>query len=144
MNFKFNGNVFKNTAEDHARIYGENYDPSKNYPGFTGTIEIPKGQLQELVTYLHYACQTELKHNDYLNDEVVPVKMSGWAKTSETTGRTYLGLSFEPDYKTKMAALEAQQTEAAKATPAPSPVDQGAQAIAAATGGQVVETEVFF
>ena len=143
MNFKFNGNVFKNTAEDHARIYGENYDPSKNYPGFTGTIEIPKGQLQELVTYLHYACQTELKHSDYLNDDVVPVKMSGWAKTS-ANGKSYLSLQFAPDYKTQKAAEEAQQAEAAKATPAPSPVDQGAQAIAAATGGQVVETEVLF
>ena len=143
MNFKFNGNVFKNTAEDHARIYGENYDPSKNYPGFTGTIEIPKGQLQELVTYLHYACQTQLKHSDYLNDDVVPVKMSGWAKTS-ANGKSYLSLQFAPDYKTQKAAEEAQQAEAAKATPAPSPVDQGAQAIAAATGGQVVETEVLF
>lgn len=143
MNFKFNGNVFKNTAEDHARIYGENYDPSKNYPGFTGTIEIPKGQLQEFVTYLHYACQTELKHSDYLNDDVVPVKMSGWAKTS-ANGKSYLSLQFAPDYKTQKAAEEAQQAEAAKATPAPSPVDQGAQAIAAATGGQVVQADVIF
>lgn len=143
MNFKFNGNVFKNTAEDHARIYGENYDPSKNYPGFTGTIEIPKGQLQELVTYLHYACQTQLKHSDYLNDEVVPVKMSGWAKTS-ANGKSYLSLQFAPDYKTQKAAEEAQLAEAAKATPAPSPVDQGAQAIAAATGGEVVQTDVIF
>ena len=143
MNFKFNGNVFKNTAEDHARIYGENYDASKNYPGFTGTIEIPKGQLQEFVTYLHYACQTQLKHSDYLNDDVVPVKMSGWAKTS-ANGKTYLSLQFAPDYKTQKAAEEAQQAEAAKATPAPSPVDQGAQAIAAATGGQVVQADVIF
>jgi len=143
MNFKFNGNVFKNTAEDHARIYGENYDPSKNYPGFTGTIEIPKGQLQEFVTYLHYACQTQLKHSDYLNDDVVPVKMSGWAKTS-ANGKSYFSLQFAPDYKTQKAAEEAQQAEAAKATPAPSPVDQGAQAIAAATGGQVVQADVIF
>lgn len=143
MNFKFNGNVFKNTAEDHARIYGENYDSSKNYPGFTGTIEIPKGQLQEFVTYLHYACQTQLKHSDYLNDDVVPVKMSGWAKTS-ANGKSYLSLQFAPDYKTQKAAEEAQQAEAAKATPAPSPVDQGAQAIAAATGGQVVQADVIF
>lgn len=143
MNFKFNGNVFKNTAEDHARIYGENYDPSKNYPGFTGTIEIPKGQLQEFVTYLHYACQTELKHSDYLNDDVVPVKMSGWAKTS-ANGKSYLSLQFAPDYKTQKAAEEAQQAEAAKATPAPSPVDQGAQALATATGGQVVQADVIF
>ena len=143
MNFKFNGNVFKNTAEDHARIYGENYDPSKNYPGFTGTIEIPKGQLQEFVTYLHYACQTQLKHSDYLNDDVVPVKMSGWAKTS-ANGKSYLSLQFAPDYKTQKAAEEAQQAEAAKATPTPSPVDQGAQAIAAATGGQVVQADVIF
>jgi hypothetical protein len=143
MNFKFNGNVFKNTAEDHQRIYKENYDPAKNYPGFTGTIEIPKGQLQELVTYLHYACQTELKRSDYLNDEVVPVKMSGWAKQS-ASGKSYLSLQFAPDYKTQQAAEQAQQTEAAKATPAPSPVDQGAQAIAAATGGQVVQADTIF
>jgi len=136
MNFKFNGNVFKNTADDHKRIYGENYDPGKNYPGFTGTIEIPKSQLQEFVAYLHYACQTQLKRSDYLNDDVVPVKMSGWAKTSETTGKTYLGLSFEPDYKTKMAAEQAQQAEAAKAAPAP--VDQAAESLAKATGGDVL------
>ena len=140
MNFKFNANVFKNTAEDHQRIYGENYDPGKNYPGFTGTIEIPKSQLQDFVAYLHYACQTELKRN-YLNEEVVPIRMSGWAKQSETTGKSYLGLSFEADYQTKLAAQKAQQAEAASvAPPAPAapPVDQAAQSLAAATGGDVL------
>ena len=135
MNFKFNGNVFKNTAEDHQRIYGENYDPAKNYPAFTGYVEIPKGQLQEHVAYLHYACQTELKRNDYLNDEVVPLKVVGWPKTS-ANGKTYLSLQFEPDYKTKMAAEQAQQAEAAKAAPAP--VDQAAKSLAKATGGDVL------
>jgi hypothetical protein len=142
MNFKFNGNVFKNTAEDHQRIYGQNYDPSKNYPGFTGTIEIPKSQLQEFVTYLHYACQTQLKYNDYLKEEVVPVRMSGWAKQAESTGRTYLGISFEPDNQTKLAAQQAQQAEAATAVPAaapaPAPIDQAAQSLAKATGGDVL------
>lgn len=141
MNFKFNGNVFKNTAEDHQRIYGENYDPGKNYPGFTGTIEIPKSQLQEFVTYLHYACQTELKRSDYLNDEVVPVKMSGWAKQS-ASGKSYLSLQFGPDYKTQQAAEQAQQAEAAKATPAA--VDQAAQSLAKATGGDVVQADALF
>ena len=141
MNFKFNGNVFKNTAEDHQRIYGENYDPAKNYPGFTGTIEIPKSQLQEFVTYLHYACQTELKRSDYLNDEVVPVKMSGWAKTSQN-GKSYLSLQFGPDYKTQQAAEQAQQAEAAKAAPAA--IDQAAQSLAKATGGDVVQSDSLF
>ena len=143
MKFKFNGNVFKNTPEDHARIYGENYDPSKNYPAFTGYVRIPKGQLQDHVTYLHYSCQTQLKYDDYLNDEFVELKVVGWPKTS-ANGKTYLSLQYEPDYKTMKAAEEAQRAEAAKATPAPTAVDQGAQAIAAATGGQVVQADVIF
>jgi len=137
MNFKFFANVFKNTVEDHKRIYGENYDPGKNYPGFVGTIEIPKSQLQTHVTYYHYASQTELNRN-YLNEEVVPIRISGWAKQSETTGKTYLSLQFEPDYKTMKAAEEAQRAEAAKAAPAAPPVDQAAQSLAAATGGDVL------
>lgn len=143
MNFKFNGNVFKNTTEDHQRIYGENYDPAKNYPGFTGTIEIPKSQLPEFVTYLHYACQTELKRSDYLNDDVVPVKMSGWAKTS-ANGKSYLSLQFGPDYKTQQAAQQAQQAEAAKAIPASAPVQQAAQSLAKATDGTVMPADVIF
>jgi len=140
MNFKFFANVFKNTVEDHKQTYGENYDPGKNYPGFTGIIEITKKQLQEHVTYYHYACQTDLKRN-YLNEEVVPIRINGWAKQSETTGKTYLSLQFEPDYKTMKAAEEAQRAEAASvAPPAPAapPVDQAAQSLAAATGGDVL------
>ena len=137
MNFKFFANVFKNTVEDHKQTYGENYDPGKNYPAFTGYVEIPKSQLQMHVAYLHYSCQTELKHNDYLNDEVVPMKVVGWPKTS-ANGKTYLSLQFEPDYKTMKAAEEAQRAEAAKAAPAAPPVDQAAQSLAAATGGDVI------
>ena len=42
MEFKFNSTVFKNTAEDHKRLYGDKYDPNKPYPDFTGNISIPK------------------------------------------------------------------------------------------------------
>ena len=42
MEFKFNSNIFKNSTEDQQRLYGDKYDPDKNYPVFTGTASIPQ------------------------------------------------------------------------------------------------------
>ncbi|MFZ9115098.1 MAG: hypothetical protein ACO24D_18435, partial [bacterium] len=61
MEFKFNSNIFKNSPEDQQRLYGDKYDPNKNYPVFTGTASIPKKELAALVEYLHWALRTELK-----------------------------------------------------------------------------------
>tara|TARA_B100000085_G_C18471567_1_gene483315 strand:- start:246 stop:683 length:438 start_codon:yes stop_codon:yes gene_type:complete len=143
MDFKFSSNIFKNTSEDLQRLYGDKYDPNKNYPNFTGTMVIPRSQLTILVQYLHWALRTELKTDDYLQDVVIPVKVSGWQKESKN-GKKFLSLSYSPDYKTKMSAIEAKEaSELAANQPT---AEQAATNLAGATAGTVVkpeETDIF-
>ena len=139
MEFKFNSSIFKNTPEDQQRLYGDKYDPNKNYPVFTGSVSIPKGQIPEFVEYLHWALRTKLKADSYLNDVVIPIKVSGWQKEAKSTGKKFLSLAYEPDYKTMMAAKEAQE---ASQSAAPQPTAQDAAAsLAKSTGGSVVQTQ---
>ena len=136
MDFKFKSTVFQNTAEDHKRLYGDRYDPNKPYPQLSGTISIPKGQLSDFVEYLHWAIRTELKNDSYLNDLVIPIKISGWQKKSDRTGKKFLSLDYTPDYKTLMAAREAK--ESAEIPAGTVSIDASAANLAQATEGSVV------
>ena len=138
MEFKFNSNIFKNSVEDQQRLYGDKYDPNKNYPAFTGTATIPKEQLAQLAEYLHWALKTDLKHDEYLGDVVVPIKISGWQKESKT-GKKFLSLAYAPDYKTMMAAREAK--EASEIAAHQDSIDETATNLARATNGTVVKTQ---
>ena len=138
MEFKFNANVFKNTAEDQQRLYKDKYDPNKNYPVFTGTASIPKKELAAFVEYLHWALRTELKTDSYLDDLVVPIKISGWQKESKS-GKKFLSLAYSPDYKTLMAAQEAK--EASQSAPPEPNVQDAAANLAKSTEGVVVQTQ---
>jgi len=93
MDFKFRTNVFKNDPS-------QNKNNNPNFPTHGAILEMPLGKLQEYVEYLHWAAKTELKYDEYLGDHVVPVKISGWSKTSERTGKKYLNLEFQPHFKT--------------------------------------------
>jgi len=145
MEFKFNSSVFKVSAEQHKEQKGDKYDPGKNYPDFEGTLSIPKGQLYALVEYLQYASGTDLKHDSYLNDVVIPVKVAGWAKTA-SSGKKYLSLQYAPQYKTLLAAQEAKEAQAVAAhadslqqqQPAKE-VNAAAASLAQGTGGAAVE-----
>lgn len=143
MDFKFSSSVFKNSAEDQKRLYGDKYDPDKNYPNFTGNLTIPKGQLLQLVQYLHWALRTDvLKHDDYVDDVVVPIKVSGWAKDSKS-GKKFLSLQYTPDYKTMMAAKEAKEAheiaQHQQSIDEKQSVDDAAASLAQGTAGTVVE-----
>ena len=138
MEFKFNSNIFKNSPEDQQKIYGEKYDPNKNYPVFTGTASIPKKDLPALVEYLHWALRTELKTDSYLDDVVIPIKISGWQKESKN-GKKFLSLAYAPDYKTLTAAREAKEAEQL-ATEALTAQDAAAN-LAKGTGCAVVQTQ---
>jgi len=144
MEFKFSSTIFKNSTEDHQRLYGDKYDPNKMYPNFTGTVLIPKGQLQDLVDYLHWAVRTELKHDGYIKDDVVPLKISGWQKESQS-GKKFLSLSYTPDYKTLMAAKEkreaAELTDAQEIMQHQQTLDKAAASLAQGTAGSVVQTQ---
>ena len=139
MEFKFNSSIFKNTPEDQQRLYGDKYDPNKNYPVFTGSVSIPKGQIPEFVEYLHWALRTKLKADSYLNDVVIPIKVSGWQKEAKSSGKKFLSLSYEPDYKTMMAAKEAQ--EASQSAASHPTAQDAAASLAKSTGGSVVQTQ---
>ena len=137
MEFKFKSNIFRNTPEDHKKLYGEKYDASKSYPQLSGTLSIPKSQLPMLVEYLHYALRSDsLETDDYLNEVVVPVKISGYQQESKK-GKKYLALTYEPNYKVMMAAKEAKSAAEEKEQ-SPS-VDSAAATLAEGTAGQVVE-----
>ena len=138
MEFKFNSNIFKNSPEDQQRLYGDKYDPNKNYPVFTGTANIPKKDLPAFVEYLHWALRTELKTDSYLEDVVIPIKISGWQKESKS-GKKFLSLAYSPDYKTMLAAQEAKEASQS-ATPEPN-VQDAAASLAKSTGGSVVQTQ---
>ena len=138
MEFKFNSSIFKNTPEDQQRLYGDKYDPNKNYPVFTGTVSIPKGQISEFVEYLHWALRTKLKGDSYLNDVVIPIKVSGWQKESQS-GKKFLSLAYTPDYKTMMAAQEAK--EASQSAPPEPSVQDAAASLAKGTAGTVVQPD---
>ena len=138
MEFKFNSSIFKNTPEDQQRLYGDKYDPNKNYPVFTGTASIPKKDLPAFVEYLHWALRTELKTDSYLDDVVIPIKISGWQKESKS-GKKFLSLAYAPDYKTLTAAREAKEADQL-ATEALTAQDAAAS-LAKSTGGSVVQTQ---
>ena len=138
MEFKFNSNIFKNSPDDQQRLYGDKYDPNKNYPVFTGTASIPKKELAGLVEYLHWALRTELKTDSYLDDVVVPVKISGWQKESKS-GKKFLSLAYSPDYKTMMAAREAK--ESSEIAEHQGSIDKAAASLAQGTAGSVVQTQ---
>ena len=53
MEFKFRTNVFKNDPS-------QNKNNNPKFPTHGGTLEMPLGQLQEYVEYLHWAAKTEL------------------------------------------------------------------------------------
>ena len=139
MEFKFNSSIFKNTPEDQQRLYGDKYDPNKNYPVFTGSVSIPKGQIPEFVEYLHWALRTKLKADSYLNDVVIPIKVSGWQKEAKSSGKKFLSLAYEPDYKTMTAAKEAK--EASQSAASQPTAQDAAASLAKSTGGSVVQTQ---
>ena len=144
MEFKFNSNIFKNSPEDQKRVYGDKYDPTKNYPVFTGTASIPKGELKALVEYLHWALRTELKTDSYLNDVVIPLKISGWQKESKS-GKKFLSLAYSPDYKTMTAAREAKEAavlpDSEEITEHQQSLDNAAASLAQGTTGTVVKPD---
>jgi hypothetical protein len=59
----------------------------------------------------------------------VPMRISGWRKEPQGGGDAYVSMSIEPDYKTQKAIEES----------APA----AAESLAAATGGVVVQADVF-
>ena len=48
MDFKLPLAVFSQDAEDHKKRYKENYDPNKNYPKYSGVMQITEADIIKL------------------------------------------------------------------------------------------------
>ena len=114
--FKLKLAIFSNTEEDHKRVYGENYDSSKNYPRYSGNLQIPESELIKFIDYLQ-KCSTD--PNEYYGEPVVPIKVSGWLAES-SAGKKYQALNIEPVYAKQKEIEEGDINNASPSSPPPS------------------------
>jgi hypothetical protein len=125
MTFKANGALFRNTEEKLRARFKDRYDANKSYPMFDGVINVPADQAYAMAEYLMNAQPDERG--------TILMRISGWRKEPQGGGDPYVSMAIEPDYKTQKAIEEAKAT----AVPA------AAASLAAATGGVVVQADVF-
>ena len=118
MDFKLPLAVFSQTEEDHKKRYKENYDSSKNYPKYSGVLQITEEQIIKLCEYVQKA---KPEHSDFHGEGVVTIRATGYLNESKQ-GKKYIGLNLEPDYKTMKAIEEADANDSA--SPAPRTVDK--------------------
>ena len=113
MDFKLPLAVFSQDAEDHKKRYKENYDPNKNYPKYSGVMQITEGDIIKLCEYVQKA---KPEHSDFHGEGVVTIRATGYLNESKM-GKKYIGLNLEPDYKTMKAIEEADSGYVADSTP---------------------------
>ena len=107
MDFKLPLAVFSQTEEDHKKRYKENYDSSKNYPKYSGVMQITEEQIIKLCTYVQKA---KPEHSDFHGEGVVTIRATGYLNESKM-GKKYIGLNLETDYKTMKAIEEADAND---------------------------------
>ena len=130
MEFKFSGSIFKNDPS-------KNTNNNHNYPTHSGVVKAPLSQLKSFVENMHWSSRTDLQEDNYLKEQCVPIKISGWQR--ESNGKVFLSISLEPHWKTMQAAIEAKEASEL-ASPAPS-VQDAAVNLAKGTAGTVVQTQ---
>ena len=109
MDFKLPLAVFSQDAEDHKKRYKENYDPNKNYPKYSGVMQITEADIIKLCEYVQKA---KPEHSDFHGEGVVTIRATGYLNESKM-GKKYIGLNLEPDYKTMKAIEEADASDSA-------------------------------
>ena len=117
MDFKLPLAVFSQTEEDHKKRYKENYDSSKNYPKYSGVMQITEDQIIKLCEYVQKA---QPEHSDFHGEGVVTIRATGYLNESKM-GKKYIALNLEPDYKTMKAIEEADANDS---TSSPTPKKQ--------------------
>ena len=113
MDFKLPLAVFSQTEEDHKKRYKENYDSSKNYPKYSGVMQITEDQIIKLCEYVQKA---QPEHSDFHGEGVVTIRATGYLNESKQ-GKKYIGLNLEPDFKTMKAIEEADVSPEWKSSP---------------------------
>ena len=112
MDFKLPLAVFSQDAEDHKKRYKENYDPNKNYPKYSGVMQITEADIIKLCTYVQKA---KPEHSDFHGEGVVTIRATGYLNESKQ-GKKYIGLNLEPDFKTMKAIEEADANDSSSSS----------------------------
>ena len=112
MDFKLPLAVFSQTEEDHKKRYKENYDSSKNYPKYSGVLQITEEQIIKLCEYVQKA---KPEHSDFHGEGVVTIRATGYLNESKQ-GKKYIALNLEPDYKTMKAIEEADANDSSSSS----------------------------
>ena len=112
MDFKLPLAVFSQDAEDHKKRYKENYDSSKNYPKYSGVMQITEDQIIKLCEYVQKA---QPEHSDFHGEGVVTIRATGYLNESKQ-GKKYIGLNLEPDFKTMKAIEEADANDSSSSS----------------------------
>ena len=115
MDFKLPLAVFSQTEDDLKKRYKENYDSSKNYPKYSGVMQITEDQIIKLCEYVQKA---KPEHSDFHGEGVVTIRATGYLNESKA-GKKYIGLNLEPDYKTMKAIEESDATDSASPSSPP-------------------------
>ena len=102
--------VFPQSAEDHKRIRKDKYDATKKYPEFGGIANVPVSEVPALIKYLTHATPD---YDDYLKQEVVPLRASGYMNESKG-GKKYLGLQLTSDYNKQQEVNQGKSISANK------------------------------
>jgi len=114
MDFKLRLSIFPQTEEDHKNMMKDRYDPSKNYPGYSGILQVPADQVQPLIEYLS---QCTPNHDNFHEEDFIPISGAGYMNTAKTSGQKYLALQFRPDWKKKQEIEERRSGGSPEPTP---------------------------
>jgi len=117
MPIELNLAIFPQTAEDHKKMRGDNYDPHKKYPEYSGVIKVPASQIAEIIKYLSKAVPD---HDEYLGEGVVPLRAAGYMNTPKNNpnGKKFLGMKITADYKKQREIEERSLSGDSAASPA--------------------------
>jgi len=105
--FKIRLPIFSNSEQSNKKLYGEKYDPSRNYPTHSGILKIPESQLIPFIDYLQ-KCKPDF--DESTGENVVPLKISGWITKSES-GLKYLGMNIEPNYNKEQEIMNSSDDD---------------------------------
>jgi len=108
--FAANGAIFRQDPNVLRQRMGDRFDPSKQYPAYSGTINVPADQAYAIAEYLMNAQPNERNE--------IPVSVSGWDKSSNTQP-WYMSVQLKPDSRVQPAAAPAAAAPAPAATGAP-------------------------
>jgi len=83
---RVNGSLFQDNPQQRL---GDRFDPSKNYPHYSGVVSMKLEEAMGLVDYLSTATPNDKGE--------VNIRLAGWNRTAQGSGQWFLSLALSPD-----------------------------------------------